>query len=238
MKDVIRKLVELQKGYDKINEGDKVIKRNKDISVLNKIKKEFQELRLRYIEKKNELEKAKNRSIELSNEIEVQKEELLKLEDKLYKECGSDLKLISKCEKEILNYKEAINNKENEYFSLMEQEDILSKEKDELKIELVNLKSHFDDYKSEASNRLAESRAKIKEGKQIVESLEKEIPDGALNIYNSLKRQKNNPIVPVENNVCMGCKIKLPMMTTTKLNEGQEIIYCDNCGRMIYLPEK
>ncbi|MCY6959683.1 zinc ribbon domain-containing protein [Clostridium brassicae] len=238
MKDVIRKLAELQKGYDKIDEGDKGIKNNKDISILNKIKKEFQELKLRYIEKKNELEKVKNSSADLSNQIEIQKEDLLKLEDKLYKDCGSDLKMISKCEKEILNYKETINNEENEYFSLMEKEDILSKEKDELKAEIVNLKQKFDDYKTEASLRLAESKMKIEEGKQIVESLEKEIPDEVLNIYNSLKRQKNNPIVLVKKNVCLGCKIKLPKMTITKLNEGKEIIYCDNCGRMIYLPEK
>jgi len=40
-------------------------------------------------------------------------------------------------------------------------------------------------------------------------------------------------IVPVKNGVCSGCFISIPPMRQDKIRAMDEIIYCENCGRIL-----
>jgi predicted nucleic acid-binding Zn-ribbon protein len=61
------------------------------------------------------------------------------------------------------------------------------------------------------------------------------IPKDLVNTYEMLKKRYRRAIAPVENGFCFGCFQKLPTELSTK---SKEVIYCPNCGRILYLRKK
>ncbi len=48
---------------------------------------------------------------------------------------------------------------------------------------------------------------------------------------------KGSAVVRVENETCYGCFIKLPPQISVLVEETEEIVYCPNCGRILYKKE-
>ncbi len=48
---------------------------------------------------------------------------------------------------------------------------------------------------------------------------------------------KGSAVVKVENETCYGCFIKLPPQISVLVEETDEIVYCPNCGRILYKKE-
>ena len=44
------------------------------------------------------------------------------------------------------------------------------------------------------------------------------------------------PEAEVQGSKCSGCNMELPAVSMRKLKE-QELVECDNCGRLLYLPQ-
>lgn len=234
--NAVQQLAKLQEGYEKVKRGTEFLNNNKDIQILNNLKAKFQDTKAKFLIKKKEVEDIQSEYTKTNEEVEEAKEKLIDLEKKLYEDCGSDLKLISVCEKEIKDIKKIIDDKENEYLKLIESEDDVNKQKNLLNKELHRIKREFDEFKLQASSKIFKAKEDVKEGKEIVEHIQKEIPEDVLKIYEKLKKQVSNPVAKVENDVCLGCKIKLPGMIITELKSNKELVYCENCGRIIYLP--
>lgn len=51
--------------------------------------------------------------------------------------------------------------------------------------------------------------------------------------YRRLAGSRTRFIVPVINGTCFGCFVSIPTAVTTERNE--ELRFCDNCGRFLYL---
>jgi len=63
----------------------------------------------------------------------------------------------------------------------------------------------------------------------------KKLPAEIADAYERLKKRYKRAIAPVENGFCFGCFQKLP---TQLLTRSKEIIYCPNCGRILYWRKK
>ena len=62
------------------------------------------------------------------------------------------------------------------------------------------------------------------------------ISESVIQYYNKIKEWAHeSAVVPVQQQVCLGCHIKINMKTYTDLLEFENIIYCHNCGRVLYL---
>ena len=57
-----------------------------------------------------------------------------------------------------------------------------------------------------------------------------------LGIYERLRKTKGGEAISmVELGMCKGCRINLPTHTLQKVRGGQELVYCTNCGRILYI---
>lgn len=74
----------------------------------------------------------------------------------------------------------------------------------------------------------------IDELKQAQEELAKTIENRYLRTYERLKTRCRRAIVPVKDNVCLGCFAKLPTSYSTKHQNEQAIFTCEHCGRILY----
>ncbi len=59
-----------------------------------------------------------------------------------------------------------------------------------------------------------------------------------LSLYDDLRRRKGGEgVVLVKDGVCQGCGVALPTSKVSQLRQGQELIHCTNCERILYLEE-
>jgi len=55
--------------------------------------------------------------------------------------------------------------------------------------------------------------------------------------YDRLKTKFKRPIVPMQDDTCLGCFAKLPTSFTTRARKGLDLYTCENCGRILYWVE-
>ncbi|OGL46278.1 MAG: hypothetical protein A2161_14905 [Candidatus Schekmanbacteria bacterium RBG_13_48_7] len=64
------------------------------------------------------------------------------------------------------------------------------------------------------------------------ESLIAKIDESIINHYNKLIRKYKRAVVPVQDNICFGCFIRLPSSVTVKKIEG--LLVCEHCSRFLF----
>lgn len=52
--------------------------------------------------------------------------------------------------------------------------------------------------------------------------------------YERLRAKLKRAVVPVKNDICLGCFLRQPTSIGAKGREDEELFTCENCGRMLY----
>ncbi len=63
------------------------------------------------------------------------------------------------------------------------------------------------------------------------------IPPQVLGHYDRLRVRGKKGLVPVVNQVCTGCHMRLPLAVIMVLKHDEDIQLCDTCGRYLFLPD-
>ncbi len=185
-------------------------------------------------EEKEEIEKDKAFKEELLNDVI---ENLKKLETKL--NSATTEKQMQAVNIEIDIAKTNKNVLEEKIVSL--EESIEEKEKDikELEDRYAQLQKTLADHKVKFDARRKEINEEIEKIKAEKESLLDTIKPELLKKYERLNRwTKGTSIVPVKQGACYGCFMKVTPQILATLEETEEIVYCPNCGRMLYKEDK
>ncbi len=101
--------------------------------------------------------------------------------------------------------------------------------------EMSGVKEQYDALKTTLDERLAKAKKKLESlGRKRKKSC-KAVPPPILGRYEFIRERMENPvIVPVTDGVCHGCHIMIPPQNYNELQEGQQILSCPNCQRLIY----
>ncbi|MDD4238725.1 MAG: C4-type zinc ribbon domain-containing protein [Desulfotomaculaceae bacterium] len=54
------------------------------------------------------------------------------------------------------------------------------------------------------------------------------------NKYQEMKRIFNDPLAKVDKGICLGCRMGIPFNHLRLLKQGEEMVYCSNCGRLLF----
>lgn len=224
----------LQRKLDLIKENKKVLKDGSHIYFLKKLKREFDHKKKEYISKKENLSIIKKSYEGISEKIKNTKKEIDENEFKLYNKVGSDLNAIDKLEKSIERSKQELKKLEDDAVELLEEEEKINSIIENLRLELVNVKNNFYDYKEKSSKKIDEADNNIKLFEKEIEKLKKDIPENMLYEIEKILKYNDTAVVKLVGAVCDGCKMKVSAMTIDSVNRGVEIVRCDNCGRILY----
>ncbi len=70
------------------------------------------------------------------------------------------------------------------------------------------------------------------------EQLAAEVPPAVLQLYDQIRRIRGGPaLAPVVENSCGNCRLELAVLTR-KAAAGETVARCENCGCILYVPEK
>jgi predicted nucleic acid-binding Zn-ribbon protein len=70
--------------------------------------------------------------------------------------------------------------------------------------------------------------------KKAREELAASISRPLLSRYERLRAKLKRAVVPVKNDICLGCFLRQPTSRAAKGREDDQIFTCENCGRMLY----
>ena len=224
-------LIKLQNCYIALENSNKVLKDGSDIYFLKKLKDKFEENKIKYKSKEEQLENIKKEYKEISLKIKRENKNIEENEYSLYNEAKSDIKLIERLENDIEKSKNTIKDLENLAIELIEKDEKISTEKENLREELKIIKVNFDDYKKTSSKKINEAKIEIDLCEKSIRTI---IEKDFVEKFDKIKESKKIALVPLEKGVCTGCRVRVSSMILDKIRKEEKIVYCDNCGRILY----
>jgi predicted nucleic acid-binding Zn-ribbon protein len=89
--------------------------------------------------------------------------------------------------------------------------------------------------KAELEKRAATLSSDLIAAEEKQAAAEKTVPEDALSRYRRiLKSKKDVAIVPIRHGACGGCHMKLTSQTVLTAKAAENLIACENCGRLVY----
>lgn len=123
---------------------------------------------------------------------------------------------------------------EERVLEVMEQveqcEGVISKLADELK----TIKAQWQRQQQELAENAERLRTALSELRQRRQLLLEGIPPQALELYQGLRRERGTAVARVEQGVCRGCRISLPVSELQQVKSGS-LVKCSSCGRILFL---
>lgn len=237
MQDLQKKLAEL---FELQLIDSEIIENMREIRRLDKSQDPVQRKYNDLMAKKDEIGKSQEpikRDIqEMKDKNAAHLEKKKEVEDKLFS-AASDPKELQFLQKEREQLIRLMKANDDEVIKKMIEVDSVEIRKNEI---LDKVKEIEGEYK-----KVCEERDKRKEElKGRIESLKKErmkfksFEDKALlGIYQQLQKENNGlAIATVDDNVCEGCFVEVSSATQQRLQYYDEIVYCQQCGRILYVP--
>jgi predicted nucleic acid-binding Zn-ribbon protein len=226
LQDILSKKIELEKA---IEESPKILTDQEELS--SRLKKSF-------IEKNQEYEKTRTSAGEFRNLLFVAES----TRERAEKNIGS-AEAFNMREYEILDRERRdAGEKEQQYRKDVQREErILSDLNEEIKrltglieqqeAELSGRRKRIDEEVSAKKAQLAELEA---EEKDIASGLDGEL---LFKFDRIIRHKMSKGIVAIKSGVCTGCHMILPAQFANRVHEGEEIVFCPYCSRILYYEE-
>lgn len=135
-----------------------------------------------------------------------------------------------------------IETAENHIRSLEDQELVLMEEAEALIPTLAAADEEAKKGRTQVADSLAALEVKAKNLQDRIQELEASRPEllagidpDQVNLYERLFRSKSGQaIVALAEGVCSGCHMKVPAQTTLEVRQGQALVHCPLCGRLLF----
>lgn len=213
-------------------------KRIKEISTKDNIKKIEDELS-KMEGKLNELENSikTNESILDKNDMLLKEYDyrLKKVEKRLYEENILDLKQLSILDKEREVLLKEIEEKETAILMKMEELEKLRKQFAETKKAYGRMKEAYQIAVEEQKNLIEDLNKKAEKELEDINEIASTMEEKLFQKFKELTDTKGVAVVEVVDNRCSGCNMVLPWLLLDKLKRKDEIAFCENCHRILYL---
>lgn len=161
-------------------------------------------------------------------------EQMDNLGHKLYSGAITNVKEINSSNAKLDSLKDTVKKTEDDILNIMEQLDslraLLEKKSEDLNKKADEFRKMHGTYlanQQEIKNVLAQ----LPLSKQKV--LDK-LDANLWNKYQELKKRFNDPLARVEKGICLGCRMGIPFNQLRLLKQGEELVYCSNCGRLLF----
>jgi predicted nucleic acid-binding Zn-ribbon protein len=170
----------------------------------------------------------------VEREIEDISVKLSKFEDELYSGKTANPKELSSLQHEIESLKSNRGKLEDRDLEIMETIEKSNTTISNLRSNLEKLEAEWQVQQKKYSAELKELEQTISDLKEKRQALASEIDPQVLTVYTELKKQKGASVAKVEQGICRGCRISLPVNELQQVRSGS-MVRCSSCGRILYL---
>ncbi len=168
-------------------------------------------------------------------EIDDLASKLTAAEQELYSGRIRNPKELSSLQHEVEGMKAKRARLEDKALETMEEVELARKNVTALERELRVAEAEWHDRQQQLSTNLEQLRAVSLNLKHKRQRLAAEIDANTLEIYQELRNQKGAAVARVEQGICRGCRISLPVSELQRIRGGS-LVRCSSCGRILFLP--
>ncbi len=123
---------------------------------------------------------------------------------------------------------------EDETLAIMDQAELTTRNVAAIDTELKAKESVWQSQQKQLSAELEQVKKIVSTLKQQRQLLASEIDPQAVEVYQELKKQKGTAVAKVEQGICRGCRISLPIAELQLARSGN-LVRCGSCGRILFL---
>jgi predicted nucleic acid-binding Zn-ribbon protein len=158
------------------------------------------------------------------------------LEEKLYSGKTSNLKELAGLQHEVEHLKSRQSQQEDRALELMSQ---VEAARDRLKAgsrETEHIEAQWRQQQEQLLKEQAALTADLAALDQERGDMAARIPSSDMELYEILRRNRQGQAVArVEQGMCQGCRISLPMSELQRARSGEELVQCGSCERILHL---
>lgn len=157
-------------------------------------------------------------------------EELEKNPPKSAEEADAQMEPVQKLMENLSRYEQEISK-------MLKDAENRDRQQRDIRIRAARTKADYDQLKTEYDVEFKRDTAVLKEMRARTEKEASKIEKALLEKYREIKQHSNPPMAKLIDGQCSGCFMSLPSATLLALKEADQLILCDNCGRIIYCEE-
>ena len=139
-------------------------------------------------------------------------------------------------QKEITFGEDAIRKVEDGILDKMVEDEIIeqnvAKAEQALKIENEAVAKEI----TETKARFAEDEVEFALTQKKRAALASSIPADVLKIYERARKLRGDAVAEVQDDCCLACNVMMRPHVSQRLRQGEEILNCESCGRILYYP--
>ncbi|MFC1932465.1 zinc ribbon domain-containing protein [Chloroflexota bacterium] len=123
---------------------------------------------------------------------------------------------------------------EDKALEIMDQVELATKSVATTDSELKELETEWHSQQQQLSAKLEQLKTVLSNLKYKWQLLSADIDPQVVEVYNKLKKQKGTAVAKVEQGICRGCRISLPVTELQQARSGS-LVQCSSCGRILFL---
>lgn len=158
------------------------------------------------------------------------------LEEKLY---GGSVKIpkeLASLQEQVENLKRKRRAQEDKLLDIMAEVEMMQKGLTIKKGELARCEENWRNEQASLSREQAELSAALATLEQKRRGLISRTDAASLELYETLRvRRQGRAVAKVEQGMCQGCRIALPMSEVQRARMDQELVQCSSCERILYV---
>jgi predicted nucleic acid-binding Zn-ribbon protein len=167
-------------------------------------------------------------------EIEDISTKLAPAEKKLFSGDIKNPKELSNLQHEVEVLKTKRNQMEEKTLEIMEQAEICETSVTKINSELETLKAQWQRQQQELLDSVERLKAILSDLRGKRQLLSEEISPQAVELYQGLRKERGTAVARVEQGICRGCRISLPITELQQARSGN-LVKCSSCGRILFL---
>ncbi|RMD91434.1 MAG: hypothetical protein D6814_18240 [Calditrichaeota bacterium] len=184
--------------------------------------------------KQEDVQKEKRR---LEREISTLQDDKKRYEEQLY--AVTTNREYDAVTQEIETAIQKIDEKETELLQLIEQEESLQQQAEEFEQQIAQLEENFESQSAILNEKIAANAEQEKKLQQERAVLLQHIKKQHLQLYEKIRSKKDGlAVVPILRNSCGGCYTYIPPQRSMEIRDGDKLIVCESCGRILYWQEQ
>jgi len=167
-------------------------------------------------------------------EIEDLRGSIAQESDKLYGGKVKNPKELLSLEQEVRIFKTKLRQKEDNLLDLMTEVEAAQEKTKSDTERMRKLGVEWQQEQEGLAQRQTEVRSQLADLSQKRQALTSSIIPQALELYERIRPRKGQGVVKVEQGMCQGCRLTLPMSELQRARAGT-LVQCSSCGRILYL---
>jgi len=167
-------------------------------------------------------------------EIDDVSTKLTAAEKKLFSGDIKNPKELTNLQHEVETLKTRRDQREEKALEIIDQVELSETSVARLSSELETLEAEWQRRQQQLSNELEKHKAILSDLRHKRQLLTNEIDSETLEFYQALRKEKGMAVAKVEQGICRGCRISLPVTELHRARSGN-LVQCSSCGRILFL---